>query len=101
MKKLIGLGVVLMLLIPSVGWSKIGGGDVTFRSPGAEAVVFSHDFHIGKGLKCNDCHYKLFGTAGHMKRSTMDDMAKGRSCGACHNGQTAFAPKGKCAKCHK
>jgi c(7)-type cytochrome triheme protein len=31
----------------------------------------------------------------------MDDMAKGKSCGVCHNGKDAFASSGDCDKCHK
>jgi c(7)-type cytochrome triheme protein len=103
MKKLIGLGLFVALLAPSLVWSKVGGGDVTYRPPGADMVVFSHDLHVGKAsLKCNDCHYKLFSIAGKNKRkATMDDMGKGRSCGACHNGTQAFAIKQNCKKCHK
>ena len=31
----------------------------------------------------------------------MKEMQKGKSCGACHNGKTAFSVKGDCTKCHK
>ncbi|HUL00242.1 MAG TPA: c(7)-type cytochrome triheme domain-containing protein [Nitrospirota bacterium] len=38
-----------------------------------------------------------------MKKVTMQEMDKGQSCGACHNGQKAFDVKDKnnCKKCHK
>jgi c(7)-type cytochrome triheme protein len=31
----------------------------------------------------------------------MAEMEKGKSCGACHDGKTAFATTANCAKCHK
>jgi len=31
----------------------------------------------------------------------MKAMESGKSCGACHDGKTAFSVKGDCAKCHK
>jgi c(7)-type cytochrome triheme protein len=103
MKKLIGLGLFVAVLVPSMAWSTVGGGDVTFRPPGADMVVFSHDLHVGKAsLKCNDCHYKLFSIVGkNKKKATMADMEKGQSCGACHNGTRAFEVKKNCTKCHK
>ena len=102
MKKLIGLGLLAALLVPSLAWSKIGGGDVTYRPPGADTVVFSHDRHVGKAsLKCNACHYALYPITGKGKRVKMADMEKGKSCGACHNGTKAFDTKKNCKKCHK
>jgi c(7)-type cytochrome triheme protein len=102
MKKLIGLGLFVALLAPSLVWSKVGGGDVTYRPPGADMVVFSHDLHVGKAsLKCNDCHFKLFPIEGKGKKATMADMERGQSCGACHNGTRAFEVKKNCTSCHK
>ncbi len=75
--------------------------DVTFKLkvnvPNAD---FGHKFHIAK-YKCNDCHTKTFPYKAGAVRYTMADMEKGKSCGACHNGKTAFASTGDCAKCHK
>jgi c(7)-type cytochrome triheme protein len=34
-------------------------------------------------------------------KTSMSDMGKGKSCGACHNGKAAFASTGDCNKCHK
>jgi c(7)-type cytochrome triheme protein len=102
MKKLLGLGLAALLFVPSVGWSLVGGGNVVFRPAGSDNVIYSHDDHVIKaGLRCSECHYKLYTTVGHRKKATMDDMEKGQSCGVCHNGQRAFAVKGNCAKCHK
>jgi len=65
-------------------------------------VVFVGKAHADKGLKCNDCHTKIF----PMKKSTkmtMADMNAGKFCGECHNGTKAFATKdaANCGKCHK
>lgn len=104
MKKLLVLGVVVLLLVPFVAWGKIGGGDITFHPEGAGNVLYSHDFHVGKlGLKCTECHSRLYvmSVQTNAKR-TMADMEKGLSCGACHNGKRAFDVKGNtCARCHQ
>ncbi len=61
-------------------------------------VIFDGTAHANAGLKCNDCHTKIF----PMKKGDlkMDDMKAGKSCGTCHNGKKAFAVT-ECAKCHK
>lgn len=102
MKTVYAFWIVVVLLVPSAVWAKIGGGDTTFHVTGAADVVYSHDDHVGKfGVKCKQCHHQLYTTvAGHLK-STMADMRNGKSCGACHNGKNAFDVKKDCAKCHK
>ncbi|MDR0476352.1 MAG: cytochrome c3 family protein [Desulfobulbaceae bacterium] len=70
-----------------------------------KAVVFSHKTHtMGAGLGCDSCHGGLFeqesGAAEKKPDFTMDKIYKGGYCGACHDGQTAFAAKTRCAACH-
>lgn len=102
MKKAIGIGIITVLLAASVLWAKVGGGDIVFRMKGAAEAVFSHDAHVaGKGLRCTNCHYALYATVEKHSKATMADMQKGRSCGACHNGQNAFDVKTSCDRCHK
>ena len=65
-------------------------------------VIFNGKAHADKGLKCSDCHPKLF----PMKKGPgfkMADMDAGKACGACHNGEKAFktSDKANCGKCHK
>ncbi len=92
----------LCLIAAPAAWAKVGGGDITFSVHGAENVVYSHDTHVTRvGLKCADCHYKIFKMARLQNQATMADMQNGVSCGACHNGQKAFAVKGNCSRCHK
>ena len=78
------------------------GKTVEFAGGGAGKVVFDGKVHADKGLKCNDCHTKIF----QMKKAAtmkMADMNAGKFCGTCHNGTKAFATKdaANCAKCHK
>ncbi len=63
-------------------------------------AVFSHDFHLNI-YKCLDCHTKKFDYRQGSRKTTMAGMEKGKSCGVCHNGKTAFAASGDCNKCHQ
>ena len=68
-------------------------------STSAGKVTFKGADHAGKGLKCNECHTKIF----PMHKTTvmkMADINAGKFCGECHNGKRAFAPVGNCTKCH-
>lgn len=72
---------------------------VVFDIPRAGKVEFSHSFHLGM-YKCDDCHNKLFTTGAQRKTYTMAQMEKRLSCGACHDGKTAFSVATECGKCH-
>ena len=86
----------------STAVADVGGGEVLFSPKGADKVSYSHETHVTKaGLKGSDCHYKIYNTHEASKRRTMDEMGKGVSCGACHNGSRAFDLKTNCGKCHK
>lgn len=66
-------------------------------------VTFDGTSHAGKGLKCTDCHTKLFAMkAGTTPKAdlTMAAMRQGKTCGACHDGKKAFGVAGDCMKCH-
>jgi len=63
--------------------------------------VFSHKLHLDISYKCADCHNNLFVPGPNRKHGTMRDMERGESCGACHDGKTAFSVKGDCQKCHQ
>jgi c(7)-type cytochrome triheme protein len=78
------------------------GKTVDYEGGGAGKVVFDGKTHADKGLKCNDCHTKIFPMKKGMKM-TMADMNAGKNCGECHNGTKAFSSKeaADCAKCHK
>ena len=78
------------------------GKTVEFDSP-AGKVIFDGKAHGDKGLKCNDCHTKIFPMKKGGIKITMEEMNAGKNCGECHNGTKAFASKdpANCGKCHK
>jgi c(7)-type cytochrome triheme protein len=74
-------------------------------SPGS--VTFSHQKHVATITRCTPCHYRTF----KMKRGasspiTLAAKQEGKACGACHDGQKAFAGTvafaiDECDRCHK
>jgi c(7)-type cytochrome triheme protein len=77
--------------------------NVTYDTPGAGKVVFSHKVHLGQKagdakVSCKSCHENL--KQKNNIRFSMADMEKGLSCGKCHDGKTAFSVS-KCTACHK
>lgn len=67
-------------------------------------VVFNGKSHYDAGVKCLDCHSKIFKmTKGPQVRMKMADINEGKYCGKCHNGTKAFAATdaSKCVLCHK
>lgn len=100
MKRIIAAAACLSLLVAGAAFAAVGGGDVTIKYKKGQ-VVFSHDTHVGMSIECIACHDKLFTSSATHKTVTMKQMQKGASCGACHNGKTAFTVKGNCKNCHK
>ena len=80
-------------------------GAITFpadpNSPGP--VTFDHAPHLAKGLKCADCHPQYFKMQRGGVKLGMEEMGKGKACGACHNGKKAFGVEDgdRCLSCHK
>jgi c(7)-type cytochrome triheme protein len=76
--------------------------EITFIEKDAGNVLFSHKNHTGL-YACGECHTKLFGTTRSKTKVSMKAMEAGKSCGACHDGKTAFsvATDKDCDKCHK
>lgn len=66
-------------------------------------VIFDGKVHADKGLKCNDCHTKIFQMKKGAAKMTMAAINKGEFCGTCHNGKKAFksSDPANCTKCHK
>ncbi len=69
----------------------------------AGKVIFDGKVHADKGLKCGDCHTKLFKMKKGAEEMTMAEINKGKFCGACHNGEKAFKTDdaANCNRCHK
>lgn len=75
--------------------------DISYTVKGLGSATFSHSIHIAKtGGACKGCHNSKVIT-GRDKGTTMTEMEKGRTCGACHNGKRAFAVTANCERCHK
>lgn len=102
------LTAVLMLLAlaggAGAGDNTNGGGEIVYTKP-VKAVLFSHKTHVEqKGLSCDLCHSKFFEMEALKIQGksdfTMEGLAQGKYCGACHNGTMAFASNTRCASCH-
>lgn len=68
-------------------------------------VIFEHRTHTDDiGLECSACHGEIFamqrGVAPRTGQLTMASLAEGKFCGACHDGDTAFASDTNCSACH-
>jgi c(7)-type cytochrome triheme protein len=103
------ISVVLLTLVIAVAFV-VGsafavppGKTVEFAGGSEGKVTFDGGVHAKAGLKCGDCHTKIF----KMKKGgdvfKMADINEGKYCGECHNGTKAFkaSDPANCAKCHK
>lgn len=75
-------------------------GDVEINYGTSEKVIFSHDVHTGM-FGCDECHPDLFVPQRNANQVGMKKMEAGESCGACHDGDTAFGVKNDCGSCHQ
>lgn len=96
--------ISLVVMVPMLtGVSK--GKTLVFKETKAmPPVTFDGGVHADAGLKCNDCHTKVFPMkqgATPKEDFTMSAMREGKACGTCHNGTKAFTVAGNCTKCHK
>jgi c(7)-type cytochrome triheme protein len=100
---LIPVLVLALAFISSEVFAVPSGKTLEFKDGSVGKVTFSGTIHAEKGLKCKDCHPKIF----PMKKSTeelkMSEINAGKYCGECHNGKKAFATNtpANCSKCHK
>ena len=82
-----------------------GPADPIVWTKPVKAVIFTHKLHtMEMGLECDSCHDEIFemaaGTAEENDDFTMESLYKGKYCGACHDGETAFASNTRCTTCH-
>lgn len=67
---------------------------------GLAPAIFPHWLHRVR-YRCDSCHSKLFEMQLGASEISMELIAKGKSCGACHNGRQAFAVSFQsCVRCH-
>lgn len=100
MKQVLKAAFVIVALTASQALAVGPGKSVEWKTSMGK-VTFKGDDHAGKGLKCAECHSKIFKMKKGSTAMTMADINKGKYCGECHNGKRAFKPAGNCAKCHK
>lgn len=76
---------------------------VLFANEDAGNVAFSHYQHLEiLGKNCVLCHNRVFNIDRSKNQpATMEQMAAGQSCGACHNGSKAFSVEENCETCHE
>lgn len=77
------------------------GKTVTWDTPMGK-VIFDGKNHADAGVKCLDCHSKIFKMKKGSTVMKMADITAGKFCGKCHNGTKAFAAKdtANCEICH-
>ena len=97
------LVVIIAVVFVGSAMAVPSGKTVEFAGGPMGKVIFAGKSHAGAGLKCGDCHTKIFPmkkTEGVFK---MADMKAGKACGVCHNGTKAFSTSdaANCSKCHK
>ena len=117
MKRVVVIASTLILVLSSLVLSEIseegltyqeseeaGGPEIVYTKP-VKGVLFSHKLHVKElGLPCESCHTSIFEMEAFKSQKNpdfnMESLYKGKYCGACHNGQAAFASNTKCAVCH-
>ncbi|MEW6569845.1 MAG: c(7)-type cytochrome triheme domain-containing protein [Nitrospirota bacterium] len=104
--KITVMSVLLIIAIAFVGSAIASGPGKTVEYPGGEQgkVIFKGDTHgVKQGMKCPDCHPKLFQMKkGSLKMTKEDHGDTTKGCGVCHNGEKAFSQSNEadCGKCH-
>ena len=78
------------------------GKTVVWNTPMGK-VTFDGKNHADAGVKCLDCHSKIFKMKKGSTEMKMSDITAGKFCGKCHNGTKAFSAKDQsnCGECHK
>ena len=115
-KNVFGLASTLVFGVALLGFSGQAAGEeydeeaygpeapIVFVKP-VKAVDFSHKIHtMDAGLECDSCHDDLFemeaGATEENGDFTMQALYDGKYCGACHDGDMAFASNTRCTICH-
>ncbi len=98
--------VALIIAVAFVGsaFASPPGKTVEYAGGDAGKVVFDGNTHgVKQGMKCNDCHPKLFAMKKGSFKMTLADHVAGKLCGTCHDGTKAFGQEKPedCAKCHQ
>ena len=102
--KLLTITLTMAITIMFVGSAMaVPGGRTVEWETIAGKVIFDGKVHADNGLKCFDCHSKVFPMKKTQGVIKMAEIQEGKYCGACHNGAKAFSTrtdKDKCGRCH-
>jgi c(7)-type cytochrome triheme protein len=103
MKLLVGVMAALLIAVFAGSVGAVPPGKTAEWDTANGKVVFDGKVHADKGLKCTDCHSKIFKMKKGSTEMKMADINAGKFCGVCHNGTKAFATSApaNCGKCHK
>jgi c(7)-type cytochrome triheme protein len=96
------VALLLLSTVPSTLSARWITDKVVFVCEDAGNVEFSHYRHLEiLGNNCPSCHNEIFQiVASKNPDFTMSAMEKGKSCGACHDGNQAFTVSDNCDACH-
>jgi c(7)-type cytochrome triheme protein len=91
-----------LLLLPELATARWIDDIVKMDVEATGPVNFSHYNHLDAlGKKCTLCHNKVYNIVRTKNPAfSMDEMRKGKACGACHNGTKAFSVDDDCSSCH-
>ena len=101
---LVWAGILLLALeVTPTGPAHAEYGDIILNDKaekqGMRPVIFPHWFHRIR-FRCKVCHVDLgFEMRAGANDVTMGEVASGKFCGACHNGEVAWSIE-NCALCH-
>lgn len=101
MKRAVKAAAALIVMFAAAQAMAVSAGKSVEWNSSMGKVVFKGDDHAGKGMKCNECHSKIFKMKKGAAQMKMADLNAGKFCGECHNGKKAFNTAGNCSKCHK
>ena len=99
--KIIGIGILVILVLASIVSARVGGGDIKYTVKRVGDVTFSHETHVeAMGFNCTECHPMTFVTKEQHKTVKMIHRRQAQSCGTCHNSKQAFDLRSNCYICH-
>jgi c(7)-type cytochrome triheme protein len=103
------LSLFVAIAFVSSAMAVMPGKSIEYPDGDMGKVTFSGDTHASKqGLKCADCHPKIFPMKKSGFKETKEEHGKPVYCGVCHDGKEHFgkvvfsqSDEASCAKCHK
>jgi c(7)-type cytochrome triheme protein len=98
------LAVAIVFIFSGSALAVVPGKTVEWDAKGSPGrVILDGKTHADKGLKCMDCHTKIFQMKKGTAKMKMPDINAGKFCGQCHDGVRAFraSDAASCKKCHK